>query len=79
MGEYDIETPSLEVRVYEHGTLVTRIPCESMEEAADIVAEWEEREGFTCEVEDLAAEHAPDEVLAPEPEDVIIDDDRYRA
>jgi hypothetical protein len=71
MGEYDVETPTVEVRVYEHGTLVEQVLCESLDDAADVVATWEEHEGFTCEVEELAEHHAPNDVLAPEPEDVL--------
>jgi hypothetical protein len=77
MSEYDVETPTVEVRVYERGTLVERILCESLDDAADIVATWEEREGFTCEVEDLAEHHAPNDVLAPEPEDALTESE-YR-
>jgi hypothetical protein len=68
-GDYDAGTPTLQVSVYEDGELVAQVPCESTEEAAGIVREWEEREGVECEVEDLAVRHGPDDVLAPEPED----------
>lgn len=68
-GEFDVGTPTLQVNVYEGGVLIAQVPCESAEEAADIVAEFEEREGVRCEVEDLAVEHGPDDVLAVEPED----------
>jgi hypothetical protein len=77
-GEYDVGTPTLQVNVYEHGRLVARVPCESPEEAAEVVAQWEEREGVECELEDLAARHRSDDVLAPEPEDVLADAE-YRA
>jgi hypothetical protein len=77
-GEFDVGTPTLQVNVYEAGRSIARISCESAQEAADVVAEWEEREGVECEVEDLAVHHGPDDVLAPEPEDAIAEDD-YRA
>jgi hypothetical protein len=51
--------------------------CESSQDAADVAAEWEQREGFACEIDDLAVRHGPDDVLAPEPEDILEEDD-YR-
>jgi hypothetical protein len=70
-GEFDVGTPTLQVSVYEHGELIARVPCESTDEAADIIAQWEERDGVQCEVDDLAVHHGPDDVLAPEPEDSL--------
>ena len=70
-GEFDVGAPTLQVNVYEAGRLVTQVACESPEEAANVVAEWEEREGVECEVEDLSVHHGPDDVLAPEPEDAM--------
>jgi hypothetical protein len=78
VGEFDAGTPTLQVNVYEEGKLITQVACESAEEAAEIVAEWEERERVECEVEDLAVHHGPDDVLAAEPEDALVDDD-YRS
>jgi hypothetical protein len=75
--EFDSGAPALQVTVYESGRLITRIACESAQEAADLVDEWEAREGVKCEVEDMAVHHEPDDVLAPEPEDVFNLDD-YR-
>jgi hypothetical protein len=68
-GDFDAGAPTLQVSVYEGGELIAQVPCESTEEAAGIVQAWEEREGIECEVEDLAVQHGPDDVLAPEPED----------
>ena len=76
-GEFDVGAPTLQVNVYEGGRLITQIPCESAEEAADVVAQWEAQEGVECEVEDLAVHHVPDDVLTPEPEDAF-DEDDYR-
>ena len=76
-GDFDIGAPTLQVKVYESGRLIAQIACESAEEAAELVSEWEAREGVNCEVEDLAVNHGPDDVLAPEPEDAL-DDDEYR-
>jgi hypothetical protein len=45
----------VEVRVFRDGDLVTRARCESEEEAAALVAAWEEYEHVTCEVVDFAA------------------------
>ena len=75
--ERNIETPTLRVNVYEHGRLVAETPCESLDEAADIAAQWDDVEGAQCVVEDLGAHHAPSDVLAPEPEDVLSDEE-YR-
>ena len=77
-GEYDIETPALRVNVYEHGRLVTRVLCESADEAADVVALWEDAEGVVCELEDLAARHGASDVRAPEDADTVAEDE-YRA
>ena len=68
-GEFDVGAPTLQVKVYEDGELVERVPCESMQEAAAIVADREERIGVECVIEDLAVRHEPTDVLAPEPED----------
>ena len=76
-GEYDIDTPTLRVKVYEHGELVAQVPCESTGEAADVVAQWEDVEGVECELEDLATHHRALDVLAPEPED-LVPQDEYR-
>ena len=76
-GEYDIETPALRVNVYRHGELAAQVLCESADEAADVVAQWDDLEGVECVLEDLAARHAATEVLAAEPEDTIPEDE-YR-
>lgn len=74
-GEFDIGTPTLLVNVYEAGRLITRVPCESADEAAGVVKEWEALDGIECEVEDLGTHHQPEDVLAPEPEDAFESDD----
>jgi hypothetical protein len=76
-GEFDVGAPTLQVNVYEGGRLITQIPSESAEEAAEVVAQWEAQAGVECEIEDLAVHHGPDDVLTPEPEDAF-DDDDYR-
>jgi hypothetical protein len=53
--EDPIQTLVVEVIVYRHGTEIARQPCESEEEAAAVVAHWEEERGVTCEVVDLSA------------------------
>ena len=73
--EFDAGAPTLQVKVYESGQLITRVAVESAQEAAEVAAEWEAREGIKTEVEDLAVHHGPDDVLAPEPEDDFSDDD----
>jgi len=68
-NDFDIGTPTLLVNVYEAGRLITRVPCESADEAAGVVTEWEALDGVKCEVEDVGTQHQPGDVLAPEPED----------
>jgi len=77
MSEYDIEAPGLRVSVYVGGRLVTRIACETPDEAAGIAAQWEEHPGYRCEVEDLSSRHGAEDVLAPEAEDLTAEDE-YR-
>ena len=76
VGEFDVGTPTLQVNVYEEGVLVAQVGCETSDEAAEIAAQWEERDGFQCVVEDLAVRHGGTDVLAPEPEDLEISEDR---
>jgi diaminopimelate epimerase len=68
-GEFDVGAPTLRVAVYERGELRAQVACETAQEAAEVVAEWEEHDGVECEVEDLAGHHLPTDVLTPEPED----------
>lgn len=78
MSEYDAGSPTLQVSVYEDRVLVTRILCETADEAAAIATVWEEHPGYTCAVEDLAETHDANDVLAPEPED-LVPDEEYRS
>jgi len=73
-SDFDVGAPALQVNVFEEGHVVARVPCESAEEAADVVRMWEENEGVRCEIEDLAVRHAADDVLVPEPEDALLPD-----
>ena len=50
------ESPTLEVRAYREGKLLERAFCETEQEAADVVAAWEELEAVECVVDDLSAE-----------------------
>jgi hypothetical protein len=68
-SDFDVGAPALQVNVFEEGRLVARVPCETAQEAADVVAELEEKDGVRCEIEDLGTRHGPEDVLAPEPED----------
>ncbi len=79
IDDYDIETPALRVNVYEYGRLVARVLCESADDAADAVSQWEDADGVVCEIEDLAVGHGPTDVRAPEPEDVTTEDEYRRA
>lgn len=49
------DTPTTEVVVRRHGAVIGRHLCESEEEAAAVVAHWEEQRGVECEVVDLTA------------------------
>ena len=60
------ETPTVEVRVFRHGSLVHRELVESEEQAAVVVDEWAELDGVQCEVDDLSIRHHPGEILEPE-------------
>ena len=63
-SEQGDEAPTIEVRVYRDGELISRELCESEDEASLIVDTWTELEGVTCEVDDLSAgSHYPDEIL----------------
>jgi hypothetical protein len=65
MSERD-EAPTIEVRVFRHGTLVHQELVESEEQAALVVDEWAELDGVQCEVDDLSIRHHPGEILEPE-------------
>ncbi|MDH3299451.1 MAG: hypothetical protein OES24_02990 [Acidimicrobiia bacterium] len=45
--------PITEVVVVRNGVEILRQPCESEQEAADIIAHWEEQPGVECAVVDL--------------------------
>lgn len=47
-------TPITEVIVVRDGVEIHREPCESEQEAADIIAHWEEQPGVECLVVDLS-------------------------
>jgi hypothetical protein len=66
--------PTLRLTMYRHGARVTELLCESESEAADLVVPWEDVDGVVWELDDLGTRHEPDDVLAPEPEDVMADD-----
>ena len=48
------ESPTVEVRVWQHGELIHRELCESVDIAAGIVQGWSELDDVTCEVKDLS-------------------------
>jgi hypothetical protein len=49
------EVPALELRIYLHGVLLERHPCESEIEAAELLAAWENEPGIRCVITDLSA------------------------
>ena len=77
-GEFDAGTPTLRVKVYERGHLVAAVLCESADEAAGVCAQWEDREGVESDLEDLSVRHGAFDVLAPE-EDDTVPEDEYRS
>lgn len=70
----DSGTPTLEVRIYDHGRLLTRELCESEEDAASVVDRWQEVANVLVVVDDLSTKHGPDDILAPE-EPLVGDDE----
>ena len=61
------ETPTIEVRIYRRGELIHREFCDSEEQAALAVAEWEDVEDVECEVDDLSPHHPGAEPVDHEP------------
>lgn len=68
------DTPTIEVRVYQHGALVHQELCESEEQAAVVVDGWSELEGVGCEVDDLTIHHRPGDILEPQPAELLDED-----
>jgi hypothetical protein len=69
------EAPTIEVRVFRHGTMVHRELCETEEQAALVVDSWSELDGVECEVDDLSVRHQPTDILEPEP--AVLGDEDY--
>jgi hypothetical protein len=63
---YDPGAPTIEVRVYESGRLLTRELCESEEDAAALVEHWSDVPNVYVVADDLTSKHGPDDILAPE-------------
>jgi len=49
------ESPTVEVRVWRRGQVIHRELCDSLEVAAEVMDDWLELEGTTCEAKDLGA------------------------
>jgi hypothetical protein len=60
---YDAGTPTIEVRIYQDGTLVGTELCEDEQEAAEAVAAWEDQDGVAV-VDDLTQQEDPEDALA---------------
>jgi hypothetical protein len=61
------EGGAVEVVVYRDGTVIHRELCESEDEAAMIVATWDEMPGVRCVVSDLSeAERGPEDLEVDE-------------
>ena len=59
----DAGSPTIEVRIYQDGTLVGTELCEDEQEAAEAVAAWEGRDGVAV-VDDLTQQEDPEDTLA---------------
>jgi hypothetical protein len=70
------DTPTIEVRIWHNGVLVSRELCETEEEAALLVDAAAEVEGVECTVDDLTFHHQPGDVAEPEPAEVR-DEEQY--
>ena len=53
LGEEEVDSPTLEVRVLRHGALVHRELCASEADAAAVADRWSELDGITVELEEL--------------------------
>jgi hypothetical protein len=68
--------PTVEVRVYRYGALISRIWCESEDAATAEVDKWSELDGVECEIDDLSFRHRPGDVFEPEPAvDLTVDEE----
>ena len=72
---YDAGAPTLEVRIYDDGRLLTRELCESEEDAAAVVERWSDLANLFVVADDLSTKHGPDDILAPEDPPTDIDED----
>lgn len=63
---HDTGAPTHEVRVYDHGRLLTSELCESEENVAAVVERWSDVGNLFVVADDLSAEHGPGDVLALE-------------
>lgn len=68
-------SPTVEVIVFRDGAEVDRVLCESADEAALVVDQWNEHEGVVCQIDDVSVHHGPDDILEPTP-DEFVDDGR---
>ena len=62
---YDVATPPLEVRIYDHDRLLAREPCESEDDARAVVDRWSDLANLFVVADALSAEHRPDDILPP--------------
>lgn len=69
------DAPTMVVRVFRNGELVSEELCESEEDALVVVESWQEQEGVRCEVDDLTVRHRPGDILEPEP--ALLDDEAH--
>lgn len=69
------EGATIEVLVFREGREIERVVCETEEQAALVVEHWSEVDGATCEVGDLGVSHLPEEILATDIEDILLEGD----
>lgn len=59
------DNPTVEVLVYRNDVLVDTELCESAEQAALVLDSWSDVDGIRCEIADLLAGSAPNDLFEP--------------
>ncbi len=68
------ESPTVEVIVFRGGHEIGRELFDTREEAALAVERWSEEQGVSCQVDDLAVHHRPEDIRDPSPDEFVGDD-----
>jgi hypothetical protein len=72
---YDTGAQPVEVRIYDHGRLLTRELCESEDDAAAVVERWSDVANLFVVADDISAKHGPHDILAHEDPPMDPDED----